>query len=54
MRFGFYLPNASGFADVEVLATLAREAEDSGWDGVFVWDVVSLSLGDEPWPLVDA
>lgn len=37
-----------------VLAELAREAEMRGWDGAFVWDVLALSLDDEPWPQVDA
>lgn len=54
MRFAIYLPTVKDFADVRLLADLAREAEDAGWDGVFVWDVLSLSLDDKPWPQVDA
>jgi alkanesulfonate monooxygenase SsuD/methylene tetrahydromethanopterin reductase-like flavin-dependent oxidoreductase (luciferase family) len=38
MRFGVTLPNAGLGADPTVLADLARDAEESGWDGVFVWD----------------
>lgn len=38
MRFGLYLPNQAGFADLHVVASLARDAELAGWDGVFIWD----------------
>lgn len=38
MRFGLYLPTEGDFADVRLLASLAREAEDAGWDGFFIWD----------------
>jgi hypothetical protein len=33
-----YLPTEGELADIELLAGLAREAEDAGWDGFFVWD----------------
>jgi alkanesulfonate monooxygenase SsuD/methylene tetrahydromethanopterin reductase-like flavin-dependent oxidoreductase (luciferase family) len=54
VRFAIYLPTVKEFADVRLLADLARDAEDAGWDGVFVWDVLSLSLDEKPWPQVDA
>lgn len=54
MRFAIYLPTVKEFADVRLLADLAHQAEQSGWDGVFVWDVLSLSLTKKPWPQVDA
>jgi alkanesulfonate monooxygenase SsuD/methylene tetrahydromethanopterin reductase-like flavin-dependent oxidoreductase (luciferase family) len=38
MRHGLYLPTEGDFADVRLLARLAREAEDAGWDGLFIWD----------------
>jgi alkanesulfonate monooxygenase SsuD/methylene tetrahydromethanopterin reductase-like flavin-dependent oxidoreductase (luciferase family) len=38
MRFGVTLPNAGLGNDPTVLADLAADAEESGWDGVFVWD----------------
>jgi probable F420-dependent oxidoreductase len=38
MRYGVYLPNQGAFADVGVLAELARAAEEAGWDGFFIWD----------------
>jgi alkanesulfonate monooxygenase SsuD/methylene tetrahydromethanopterin reductase-like flavin-dependent oxidoreductase (luciferase family) len=54
MKFALYLPIAGEFSDVRVLAELAREAEQSGWDGFFIWDHLALSLeGDKPWELAD-
>jgi alkanesulfonate monooxygenase SsuD/methylene tetrahydromethanopterin reductase-like flavin-dependent oxidoreductase (luciferase family) len=40
MRFGLYLPNQGPFADLRVLSALSREAEEAGWDGVFIWDAI--------------
>lgn len=54
MRFAIYLPTVKEFADVRLLVELAVDAERAGWDGVFVWDVLSLSLDERPWPQVDA
>lgn len=54
MKFGLYLPISGEFSDVRVLAELAREAEQSGWDGLFIWDHLALSLeGDKPSELAD-
>ncbi len=36
MKFGFVLP----FGDARVAADMAREAEQAGWDGFFVWEAV--------------
>jgi len=36
MKFGFVLP----FGDARLAADLAYEAEQSGWDGFFVWEPV--------------
>lgn len=38
MFYGSYVPNFGPFGDVRVLADLAAEAEDAGWDGLFLWD----------------
>jgi alkanesulfonate monooxygenase SsuD/methylene tetrahydromethanopterin reductase-like flavin-dependent oxidoreductase (luciferase family) len=54
VQFAVYLPTVKEFADARLLAELAREAEQTGWDGAFVWDVLAFSLDDEPWPQVDA
>lgn len=36
MRYGFVLPSG----DARTAANLAREAEEAGWDGFFVWEPV--------------
>ncbi len=36
MQFGVTLP----CLDPRMLASLAKETEDAGWDGVFVWDMI--------------
>ncbi len=38
MKYGLTLPNFGPFFDPRVLADLARMAEDTGWDGFFLWD----------------
>jgi alkanesulfonate monooxygenase SsuD/methylene tetrahydromethanopterin reductase-like flavin-dependent oxidoreductase (luciferase family) len=40
MRFGVYLPLFDDLADPGLVARLGAEAEEAGWDGVFVWDQV--------------
>jgi alkanesulfonate monooxygenase SsuD/methylene tetrahydromethanopterin reductase-like flavin-dependent oxidoreductase (luciferase family) len=51
MKFGLSIPQFEHFADVRRLADLAREAENAGWDGFFVWDHI---LFDNLWrPMVD-
>jgi alkanesulfonate monooxygenase SsuD/methylene tetrahydromethanopterin reductase-like flavin-dependent oxidoreductase (luciferase family) len=52
MQYGLNLPNFGTFADPRVVVDLAREAEDAGWDGFFVWDHI---LGDREWriPVAD-
>ena len=52
MRFGLDLPPFGPFSDARTLAELAREAEDAGWDGFFIWDHMlheaDLPIAD-PW-----
>ena len=38
MQFGLILPNFGDFFDPRTLAALARDAEQAGWDGFFLWD----------------
>ena len=38
MRFAVSVHNFADFADVRRLVELAKEAEDNGWDGFFLWD----------------
>jgi alkanesulfonate monooxygenase SsuD/methylene tetrahydromethanopterin reductase-like flavin-dependent oxidoreductase (luciferase family) len=40
MRFGLYIPLFDRLADPALVARLCAEAEETGWDGVFVWDQV--------------
>ncbi len=40
MKFGLDLPNMGGVGDPRLLAEIAHEAEESGWDGVFIFDSV--------------
>src|SRR5438128_1525203 len=48
MQYGITLPNAGACGDPRVLADLAREAEEAGWDGVFVWDALYLAEMVDP------
>lgn len=38
MKYGLYLSNYGKAVSARALADLARLAEDSGWDGFFLWD----------------
>jgi alkanesulfonate monooxygenase SsuD/methylene tetrahydromethanopterin reductase-like flavin-dependent oxidoreductase (luciferase family) len=38
MRSGLFLPLFDPLADPAVVARVAREAEEAGWDGIFLWD----------------
>ena len=38
MRSALYLPIFGELADPRAVARLSAEAEEAGWDGVFVWD----------------
>ncbi len=40
MEFGLDVPTTAAYADPLVLAQMAKEAEETGWDGFFVWDVL--------------
>jgi len=46
MRTGVVLPNMGVCADAALVARLGREAEDAGWDGVFVWDALNTPVED--------
>jgi alkanesulfonate monooxygenase SsuD/methylene tetrahydromethanopterin reductase-like flavin-dependent oxidoreductase (luciferase family) len=61
MRFSINIPNFGDFADPRAVARAAVEAEQAGWDGLFVWDHVVHSKrwrrGDafgDPWILLTA
>lgn len=53
MRYGFVIPKGSP----QIVAELAHEAEEAGWDGAFTWD--GIYLGPEqpvydPWVVMTA
>ncbi|MGE5227876.1 MAG: LLM class flavin-dependent oxidoreductase [Planctomycetaceae bacterium] len=57
MRFSLSVPNFGPFADARLTATIAREAETAGWDGVFVWDHLLGWEGNvvaDPWIVLTA
>lgn len=58
MRFAVGLPNVKEYADPRLLFDLAKEAESSGWDGVFLWDhLLYREPGDpvvDPWSVLPA
>jgi alkanesulfonate monooxygenase SsuD/methylene tetrahydromethanopterin reductase-like flavin-dependent oxidoreductase (luciferase family) len=45
MKYAFDVANFGPYADPRVLADLAHRAEDSGWDGFFIWDHVLIAGG---------
>ncbi len=52
MRYAINLPPFGEFADAQALASLAREAEETGWDGFFLWDHLQAEPGTpvaDPW-----
>jgi len=56
MKHGIYLPNFGPYGDARVLADLASDAENSGWDGFFLWDHIAgwkLPMVD-PWVALTA
>ena len=52
MKYGLDIPTAGTYASPRILAELAAEAEEAGWDGFFIWDVL-FSEGQEAVPVVD-
>jgi alkanesulfonate monooxygenase SsuD/methylene tetrahydromethanopterin reductase-like flavin-dependent oxidoreductase (luciferase family) len=47
MRCAIDLPNFGDCGDPQLLASLAKEAEDHGWDGFFIWDHI-IAPGSMP------
>src|SRR5215472_13141104 len=54
MQFAIDLPPFGPFSDPNLLADLAREAEDAGWNGFFLWDHINYNLEDSAQPLAIA
>lgn len=52
MNFGLYVPPMGEYASARVLASLASDAEQAGWDGFFTWDHIASGWSDrvtDPW-----
>jgi alkanesulfonate monooxygenase SsuD/methylene tetrahydromethanopterin reductase-like flavin-dependent oxidoreductase (luciferase family) len=52
MKYAFDIPQFGAYAHPRLLAQLAHEAEDAGWDGFFVWDHIQVGWPDavsDPW-----
>ncbi len=47
MQYGIVLPTMGPGGDARTIADLAHDAEDAGWDGVFIWDCMYIKR-DKP------
>jgi alkanesulfonate monooxygenase SsuD/methylene tetrahydromethanopterin reductase-like flavin-dependent oxidoreductase (luciferase family) len=57
MKYAIDIPNFGDFADPRLTAALAHDAEEAGWDGMWVWDHVQRDAGvpyADPWVLLTA
>jgi probable F420-dependent oxidoreductase len=57
VRSGICLANIGSYSDPRVPVRLARAAESSGWDGVFIWDHLAFAWGApaaDPWTVLAA
>jgi alkanesulfonate monooxygenase SsuD/methylene tetrahydromethanopterin reductase-like flavin-dependent oxidoreductase (luciferase family) len=56
IRHAIYLPLFAPFGHPRIIADLARDAEQSGWDGVFLWDDIAGWDSDmsDPWIALSA
>lgn len=52
IHYGLDIATTGEWADPNVLVELALAAEEAGWDGFFVWDIL-LPEGDETTPVAD-
>jgi alkanesulfonate monooxygenase SsuD/methylene tetrahydromethanopterin reductase-like flavin-dependent oxidoreductase (luciferase family) len=52
VRYAFDTPQFGPYANPKLLAELARDAEDAGWDAFFIWDHIQVGWSDpvaDPW-----
>lgn len=52
LKFAISVPPHGDYGDPRVLAELARDAEESGWDGFFLWDHLMFNRSYQG-PIVD-
>jgi len=50
LKFGLYMPTFGPLGNPKAIVDLARRAEDTGWDGFFLWDHIN---SDGARPVVD-
>jgi len=48
MKYGLDVSTAASYSSPRMLADLASEAEEAGWDGFFVWDAIFARPPDLP------
>jgi alkanesulfonate monooxygenase SsuD/methylene tetrahydromethanopterin reductase-like flavin-dependent oxidoreductase (luciferase family) len=51
MQFAIELPPFGPYSDPHLVAELAHEAEEAGWNGFFLWDHINYRQGGSPEPL---
>ncbi|GHO50221.1 LLM class flavin-dependent oxidoreductase [Ktedonospora formicarum] len=54
MQFAIDIPHFGPFSDPHLVAELAHEAEEEGWDGFFLWDHINYRIAGSSEPLVVA
>jgi len=58
VRYAISIPNFGDWADPRTMVGLARDAEEAGWDGLFLWDHIRFSATPlpvhDPWVLLAA
>ncbi len=55
MQYAIDIPNFGDFADPRLTAEIAHDAEEAGWDAIWVWDHVQRDAGvpyADPWVLL--
>jgi alkanesulfonate monooxygenase SsuD/methylene tetrahydromethanopterin reductase-like flavin-dependent oxidoreductase (luciferase family) len=50
MHYGVIAPNFGDYSDPNLLVEMAREIEEAGWEGFFLWDQMAIN---EPAPIAD-
>lgn len=53
MKFAIHIHNFGPWADPKAIAAVARDADEAGWDGVFVADHLIQTYQGKPQPLAD-
>ncbi len=53
MKFGISIKNGGKFSDFDELMSLAKDAEEAGWDGIFPWDHILHKQTEEGEKMID-